>query len=35
VASTGDLVATQLLINRFEEIWNASAPAMAVTTLGL
>ncbi len=35
VATVGDVAATQLLIKRFEEIWQASAPAVAATTIGL
>ena len=34
-ASIGDVANTRLLIKRFEEIWQASYPAIAATTLGL
>ncbi len=34
-ATIGDVAATSLLIKRFDEIWEASAPAVAATTLGL
>jgi hypothetical protein len=33
--SVGDVANTRLLIKRFEEIWQASCPAIAATTLGL
>jgi hypothetical protein len=35
VAVIGDLANTRALINRFDEIWEASAPAVAATTIGL
>ena len=35
VATVGDLADTQLLIKRFDEIWQASAPSIAATTVGL
>ena len=35
VAVVGDLAATGLLLERFEQIWHASAPAVAATTIGL
>jgi hypothetical protein len=35
VATIGDVAATSLLIKRFDEIWEASAPAVAATTIGL
>jgi hypothetical protein len=35
VATVGDVAATQLLLKRFEEIWQASAPSVAATTVGL
>jgi hypothetical protein len=35
VATVGDLAATGLLLKRFQEIWQASAPAVAATTIGL
>jgi len=35
VATVGDIAATSLLLKRYEEIWEASAPAIAATTLGL
>jgi hypothetical protein len=35
VASVGDVAATQLLLKRFEEIWQASAQAITATTIGL
>jgi hypothetical protein len=35
VATIGDVAATRLLIKRFSEIWEASAPAVAATTIGL
>lgn len=35
VASRGDWSATQLLLKRFDEIWQASRPAVTATTLGL
>ena len=35
VASVGDVAAIQLLLKRFEEIWQASAQAVTATTIGL
>lgn len=35
VATVGDIAATYLLLKRYEEIWQASTPAVAATTLGL
>ena len=35
VATVGDVAATQLLLKRFEEIRQASAPSVAATTVGL
>lgn len=35
VATVGDVAATSLLIKRFDEIWQASAVAVAATTIGL
>ncbi len=35
VASVADVAATSLLIKRFDEIWEASAPAVSATTIGL
>jgi hypothetical protein len=35
VATVGDVAATSLLIKRFDEIWEAAAPAVAATTIGL
>ena len=35
IATVGDIVATSLLLKRYEEIWQASAPALAATTIGL
>ena len=35
VASVGDVAATQLLLKRFEEIWQASVHAITATTIGL
>jgi len=35
VASIGDVAATSLLLKRFDEIWEASSPAVAATTIGL
>lgn len=35
VATIGDVAATGLLLKRYEEIWQASAPAVAATTIGL
>jgi hypothetical protein len=35
VATVGDFAATGLLLKRFQEIWQASAPAVAATTIGL
>lgn len=35
VATIGDVAATSLLIKRFDEIWEASAQAVAATTIGL
>ena len=34
-ATIGDVAATSLLIKRFDEIWEASAPSVAATTIGL
>ena len=34
-ATVGDVAATSLLIKRFDEIWEASAPSVAATTIGL
>ncbi len=34
-AAIADVAATSLLIKRFDEIWQASAPAVAATTIGL
>ena len=34
-ASIGDIAATSLLIKRFDEIWEASAPTVTATTIGL
>jgi hypothetical protein len=34
-ASVGDIANTRVLIKRFDEIWQASCPAIAATTLGL
>ena len=34
-ATIGDIANTRLLLKRFEEIWAASAPAVAATTIGL
>ena len=34
-ATVGDVAATALLIKRFDEIWQAAAPAVAATTIGL
>jgi hypothetical protein len=34
-ATVGDVAATSLLIKRFDEIWAASAPSVAATTIGL
>ncbi len=34
-ATLGDVAATSLLIKRFDEIWAASAPSVAATTIGL
>jgi hypothetical protein len=35
VATIADVAATSLLIKRFDEIWESSAPAVAATTIGL
>ena len=35
IAAVGDIAATGLLLKRYEEIWQASAPAVAATTIGL
>jgi hypothetical protein len=35
VATVGDVADTRLLIKRFDEIWEASAPAVSATTIGL
>ncbi len=35
VATIGDVSATSLLIKRFDELWEASAPSVAATTVGL
>jgi len=35
IATVGDIAATSLLLKRYEEIWQASAPALAATTIGL
>ena len=35
VATVGDIVATGLLLKRYEDIWQTSAAAVAATTLGL
>ena len=35
IATVGDVAATRLLLKRYEEIWQASAPALAATTIGL
>jgi hypothetical protein len=35
VATLGDVAATRILIKRFNEIWEASAPSVAATTIGL
>ena len=34
-ATIGDVAATSLLIKRFEELWEASAPSVASTQIGL
>lgn len=34
-ATVGDVAATSLLVKRFDEIWEASTPAVAATTIGL
>ena len=34
-ATIGDVANTSLLLRRFEEIWEASAPAVSATTIGL
>ena len=34
-ATVGDVAATSLLIKRFDEIWEASTPSVAATTIGL
>jgi hypothetical protein len=35
VATIGDIANTRLLLRRFEEIWEASVPAVTATTIGL
>jgi hypothetical protein len=35
VATVGDIAATGLLLKRYGEIWQASAPAVVATTIGL
>jgi len=35
VATIGDIAASSLLVKRFSEIWEASAPSLAATTIGL
>ena len=35
VATIGDFAATSVLIKRFDEIWEASTPAVAATRIGL
>ena len=35
IAVIGDVAATGLLLERYEQIWQASVPALAATTLGL
>ena len=35
VAVIGDLAATRTLLNRFDDIWEASSPAASATTIGL
>lgn len=35
VATVGDVAATQLLLKRFDEIWQASSQAVTATTIGL
>jgi len=35
VATVGDVANTRLLIKRFDEIWEASTPAVSATTIGL
>lgn len=35
VATIGDVAATSLLIKRFSELWEASAPSVTATTIGL
>lgn len=35
IATVGDIAATSLLLKRYEELWQASAPALAATTIGL
>ena len=35
VATVGDVAATQLLLKRFDEIWQASAPSVPATSVGL
>jgi len=35
IATVGDIAATSLLLKRYDEIWQASAPALAATTIGL
>ncbi|MDB5811685.1 MAG: hypothetical protein JWN94_3807, partial [Betaproteobacteria bacterium] len=34
-ATIGDFAANSLLIKRFDDIWEASAPAVNATTIGL
>ncbi len=34
-ATIGDVAATSLLIRRFDEIWEAAAPSVSATTIGL
>jgi hypothetical protein len=34
-ATVGDVAATSLLVKRFDEIWEASTPSVAATTIGL
>ncbi len=34
-ATVGDVAATQLLLKRFDEIWQASVPSVPATTVGL
>lgn len=35
VATVGDVAATNLLLKRFDEIWQASTPGVSATTIGL